>query len=57
MSPIAEYRLNGILQLAGGLLLGLAAAVIDGVAGVVELLVTVAFVGTWMYLVAYRRFA
>jgi hypothetical protein len=57
MSPVAEYRLTGLLELTGGLLFGLAAVVIDGVAGIVELLLAVAFVSTWMYLVAYRRFA
>jgi len=56
-SPIDEYRFNGILEVAGGLLFGPAAIAVDGVAGVVALLLCLAFVGTWMYLVAYRRFA
>jgi hypothetical protein len=57
-SPVTEYRLAGIVQLAGGLGLGAAAVVSQGpAAALVELVLTAAFVGTWMYFLAYRRFA
>jgi hypothetical protein len=57
-SPVTEYRLAGIVQLAGGLGLGAAAVVSQGpAAALAELVLTAAFVGTWMYFLAYRRFA
>jgi hypothetical protein len=56
-SPVAEYGLMGVLQVAGGVALGIAAAVREGlVVAVVELLLVGGFVGTWMYGLAYRRF-
>ena len=57
-SPVTEYRLAGIIELTGGLGLGVVVAVSHGpVAVLVELFLTAAFVGTWMYFLAYRRFA
>jgi hypothetical protein len=56
-SPVAEYGLMGVLQVAGGLALAIVAAVSQGlVVAVVGLLLVGAFVGTWMYCLAYRRF-
>jgi hypothetical protein len=57
-SPVTEYRLTGVLELAGGLALGVVAAVNQGPeVAVVGLLLAGAFSGTWMYFLAYRRFA
>jgi hypothetical protein len=57
-SPVTEYRLTGVLELTGGLALGVVAAVSQGpVVAVVGLLLAGTFFGTWMYFLVYRRFA
>jgi hypothetical protein len=57
-SPVAEYRLAGIAQLAGGLLFGVVGAVVAGpVAAAAGLVLAGVLFATGMYRLAYRRYA
>ena len=55
-SPVTEYRVFGLGQIAGGLLMGVVAVAAEGlVAAVVEVLLVGLWVVAWMYLLGYRR--
>lgn len=55
VSPVAEYRLMGIIELIGGAaLMGVAIAVQGAVAGLVGTVVMAAFLGSSMYALVYR---
>jgi hypothetical protein len=56
-SPVVEYRLMGIAQIVGGVVFALVGAVTVGpLVAVLELVFVGAFFGSWMYVLAYRRF-
>ena len=57
VSPVTEYQLHGIAQIAGGLGIAIVAAVTAGVGSVVLLLATALLAGPLMYVLVYRRFA